>query len=221
MSITRAILFYSKYEPKGFRMKNIIDSLQVDVNTVCVDSSAVREMLQNDDTYNITLIPTVLILYSNKDFKLYTNKNLDLWFNQLIENVQKYYQSESQIQTTSIDFEPSLESQIQEEPIVTNVPKELRRKQGDASNIRTSLPSPGKHLLDDDTPSITPSQASLIAGHINGGNPLVDITSPPQLKNIQTGVKSSGASAKEIADQMVKQKDELEKYWDDTKPLLP
>ena len=42
MSVKQAILFYSKKDKKSFKLKNLIDQMNIDINCISVDYSIVR-----------------------------------------------------------------------------------------------------------------------------------------------------------------------------------
>ena len=86
MSVVKAILFYSRHNRRGLKMKKIIDELEIDMDTVRVDYPSVRQALQEDEKYGIDKIPAVLLIYTTGVYKTYDGKNLDAWFSELIEN---------------------------------------------------------------------------------------------------------------------------------------
>lgn len=122
MSVVNVVLFYSKFDKKSLKMKKIIDELNVDVQCVSVDNNEIKELLLNDDKYNIDSVPSVVILYSTGVYKVYTDDNLTEWFETLIENVkQQYTQQEPIIQP---EPEPSHEgiTSLLDEPNVQLTP---------------------------------------------------------------------------------------------------
>lgn len=224
MSISKAILFYSKKEAKSMRMKKIIDTLQADITTVSVDSSQVRQMLLDDDQYNIETIPSVLLIFSNGSHKVLENNNLDYWFAELIENIKKYHQQQQQqleIQRQQL-APPELSLQPQETPIdmiiPQNVPKVLRRGPVHEDNIPSrSLPSPGRALEDDDDDAAgvstgdSPMQQALARQHIKSGEP-TQVT--------KTIVKKDTVSPSELAKQMADQRKQLDESEEQNRPFI-
>lgn len=198
MSVTKAILFYSKHDGKSFKMKQLLDSAGADIDTISVDSSDVRERLLEDDKYGIDQVPAVLILYSSGEHKTYTNKSLDAWVEQLIQNIQQYYQQQSVSQQEVTALEP-----------VDGVSKPLRRGPTVASNeMPSSLPPPGKPRYDSDpTDGLSSARAAMINEHIRGAEPRVQITSDPFVQPTRKEVKKDGVSAADLAKQMADQRD--------------
>lgn len=219
MSVIKAILFYSKRDKKSFRMKTIIDNIGADIETVSVDSSIVRDRLQEDDKYGIDQVPTILLLYSSGQHKTYTNKNLDDWFNQLLTNIQEYNSTQSQpmyteIENTPIDIEPVYSS------IDDNIPKALRRKPSQVSNIPQSLPSPGRDIDSGMSSGISGAHAAMISEHIVGSGPTVSITSDPFVQPARKEVKKDTVSAAELAKQMAEQREVYEDRLEENRPFM-
>lgn len=154
MSVIKAILFYSKHDQKSSRMKQVVDSINIDLDTVSVDNPDVKELLLNDEEYGITEVPAVLIIYSSGQHVTHLGKNVDKWFEQLLQNIQAMQQQEA---AAAADYEPVT-------PISTNVPKVLRRS-GVQVEPRTTLAPPGRPLQGEETlisfdedPHITPKR---------------------------------------------------------------
>lgn len=97
-SVSSAVLFYSRHNMKSMKYKNIIESLNIDMYMVCVDSADVKDKLLNDNKYQIKFVPTVLTIYESGNFMIYTGNDLDNWFNQLIENVRNYNNEAQHVQ---------------------------------------------------------------------------------------------------------------------------
>jgi hypothetical protein len=95
------------------KLKNLVDSLGVEVQTICVDSADVRDALLNDERYKIKAIPTVLTLYDNSQFMIITGKELDKWMNELIQNVQEFHAvQEAEAQRTILETSPEMQQQF-------------------------------------------------------------------------------------------------------------
>jgi len=221
MSIINAILFYSKKDQKSMRMKNMIDMLYIDLETICVDHIKVRELLLQDEKFGIDEVPTVLIIYSSGHFKTYSSKPLDDWFQQLIINVQREKEKSVEAQIPqAIDYTP-IEIPT---PEITGIPKELRRKSSITQPIRDSLASPGKEILETDLSQLTIPGAGSIP--ITGGEirqiaenePFVD--TDIEEKPTPKGIKKEGLSAKELAQQMEEQRVQFDEKVDQNRPFI-
>lgn len=97
MSIVSVILFYSKKVRQSLEMVNIIKKYKIDIALVCIDSESVKELLLNDDKYNICKIPSLLAFFSpgpskpkklsKLKFKVIYGQDLMVWFNELLQNI--------------------------------------------------------------------------------------------------------------------------------------
>jgi hypothetical protein len=85
--ITTVLFFYSKRNIKSMKLFKLIQQLNVDIQTINVDTTQVRDLLLADNKYKIKIVPTVLTIYDNGEFMIYTGNELDQWFQQLVENV--------------------------------------------------------------------------------------------------------------------------------------
>jgi hypothetical protein len=85
--ITTVLFFYSKRNIKSMKLYKLIQQINVDIQTINVDTTQVRDLLLADNKYKIKIVPTVLTIYDNGEFMIYTGNELDQWFQQLVENV--------------------------------------------------------------------------------------------------------------------------------------
>lgn len=231
MSVIKAILFYSKHDQKSLRMKKVVDAVGADLETVCVDPLEIRERLLEDDKYGITEVPAVLLIYSSGQHKTYSGKSLDQWFEKLIVNIQQEEQARalpqqapmSMTEVTPITFQEPIAEPVYD----TNVPKPLRRKPGDVSDIRGSLPSPGRELTAEEMSAMTTSTGITIPGAgslpIAGGEigqMIASTIQPEDTRPTPKGVKKEGLSARELAEQMKEQREKFEETVEQNKPFI-
>ena len=224
MSVIKAILFYSKHNKKSVRMNQVAKDINTDIESICVDSIEIRNRLLDDEKFDITEVPSVLILYSSGQHKVYASSNLDRWFEQLLQNI--YQEQERQQMTMQPQPQPQPQTQL---PIDGNIPKPLRRKPiGGGNDIPTSLPSPGKPRLDQGTTSLsfggsgmegTGAQASMVQQHIRQPEPTVPIESQQPPQPTPKEVKSEGLSAKELARQMEEQREQFDEQIEQNRPF--
>ncbi len=223
MSVIKAILFYSKYNKKSVRMKQVAKNINTDIESICVDSTEIRDQLLDDERFCITEVPSVLILYSSGQHKIYTSSNLDKWFEQLLQNINQYQEE----QQPMMQQQPP-QTQLPIQPIDENIPKPLRRKPGGGVSIPTSLPSPGRPLLDQGLISGgsgiigTGAQAAIAQQHIRQPEPLVSIESQP-VQPVQPApreVKGDGPTPKELARQMEEQREQFDERTEQNRPFL-
>jgi hypothetical protein len=205
MSVINAILFYSKYDKKSYKLKNMVDELNIDIETINVDPKEVRRLLLEDDKYDITEVPTILLLYSSGQHKIYTGSLLDQWFNDLLVNLQKIQSQQAvpQEQYTSV-ISPANEQQMPPQmprppaPSRSNIPQNLE------SDLELDVAGMG---------SLSGVQASMVNGHIAREK------SQPQSGGPKEVVKQ-GLSASEIAKQMQEMRDKHDEEIDTNKPFI-
>lgn len=193
MSIINAILFYSKKERKSFTIKKLIDEYNIDVETICVDNSEIKNMLLEDDKYNIKQVPTVLIMYSSGEHMVYKNKKLDRWLEELIYNVELYKKQKEETQTPYISEQPS-----------------------DINNGYTNIINNEQEDMSD---NYNGAQQAMLTEHIVGAKP-INIESEPINTPTMKEVKKPGLSASEIARKMEEQREKIDDDLDKNKPLI-
>jgi hypothetical protein len=105
------------------KLKNFIESLGVEIQTICVDSADVKDALLNDERYKIKAVPSVLTIYENGQFMVITGKDLDKWLDELVQNVQEFHAAqEAELQTEMIQSEPQQQQFYkQQEEISTTI----------------------------------------------------------------------------------------------------
>lgn len=225
MSVIRAILFYSKHDRKSMQLKNLVDQLNTDIDTVSVDAKKIRRALLHDDTYNIKQVPALLLLYATGQHKIYTSTLLDQWFEQLLQNITAQQQQIAQPQYTPI------ETPVQEDNytvIGENTPKPLRRRAADTQDIPTNLRPPGRPKREtgiagsgmSGTGPVSSAQAAMISEHIRDSEPTVEISSEPQMQASRKEVKKDGLSAAELAKQMAEAREQYDEKVEENRPFL-
>lgn len=196
MSVVKAILFYSKYDKKSYKMKKTIDNIGIDIDTVCADNLEIRERLLDDTQYCIDQVPSVLLLYSSGQHKVYKKKGLDEWFQQLLQNIEQYNQSQQQ-QPVPQEFTPISEPLMQP----------------------PQQPDFGESGMGG-SGAVSASQAAMISEHIKGSEPTVPITSDPYVKKSRKEVTKEGPSAAELAKQMAEQREHIEEELEENRPFI-
>jgi hypothetical protein len=106
--INKAILFYSKYSKKSMNIKKFIQSSNVDITLIGVDSPEIRNALKQDNKYKIREVPTIITIHNNGIIQLYDGKNLDLWISDLENNLN---QEEEIVEPTVEDSYITIDSQ--------------------------------------------------------------------------------------------------------------
>lgn len=224
MSVIKAILFYSKRDKKSLKMKNLIQQLNADIDTVSVDSQRVRDSLLDDDHYGIKVVPSILVLFSSGQHKVYIAEELDVWFGQLVTNIQNYNtQQLAPPEQTPLMDPDDFETYSQPDD---GVPKALRRS-GHTEEIRSSLAGPGRPRSDTGIDGsgmggggISSAQSAMISEHIRDANPTIPITSDPNIQPTRKEVKKDTISAAELAKQMAEQREQFEEKVEENRPFL-
>ncbi len=226
MSIVKVILFYSKRSKLSLEMKNMVDKYNIDMNTVCVDSKKIKELLLHDEKYNIEHIPSILAFYippngkkksiSKLPFKVFTGKELITWFNQLVQNILRISQQQTSSPPDLGPGEDTTPIQIEEGDDYTDITP-LRRTAPKSNGI---VNSGGIPIQGGEAAMIShrvPSLSSRGAGPQTFIEPL-DQTNGPRAGKKE--IKNAGLSAKEIADQITRQREEYDESIENGKPYL-
>lgn len=180
MSVVSAILFYSKHDKKSLKLKSIIDDMNIDIETLSVDTSIVRQRLQQDDKYEITQVPSILVIYTNDEFKVFTDKKLDIWFNELLENVKQYFNKQQE------QYKP-----VETTKIV------LSNEQNDENSRIIEQPNGGQ---------MSPVQESMIKEHIRSKEEPINKTR----KEVKAETISAAEMAKQMLEQREKIDEKIE-----------
>lgn len=199
MSVSDATLFYSRFDKKSSDMRQIISSLNIDMEFVPVDNRQVKELLMKDTRCNIDEVPAIVITYTDGGHKTFIGRRLDDWFQQLLENYQAQtappeppaYTSIEQpaqpVQPVQVEGFDSQHTSIIDQPIGSGM--------GGGSAIQTAITSE----------------------HIVGAGS--DIQPEPPAPSTRKEVKKEGMSAAEIAAQMAKAREEYEEQ-NNKNPLI-
>ena len=224
MSVIKAILFYSKRDKKSLQMKKIIQELNADIDTVSVDSQRIRDMLLDDDRYNITVVPSILILYSSGQHKVMVADEMNTWFSELVSNIQNYYaqQSAPPEQTPLIDNDYDDLTETFSRPD-DGTPKALRRG-GASGDMRASLSGPGRPRQEPVgsgmDAGMSDAQSAMISEHIRGAEPTIPITTDPNIQPTRKEVKKDAVSAAELAKQMAEQREQYDEKVEEGRPFI-
>src|SRR3990172_10077379 len=85
MSVSNVILFYSRKNNKSIEMKNTTEIIN-GFHAISLDSEKVRNII-NSSKFKIKKIPSIIVLYSSGQYKIYDGLKLDNWFEQLLDNI--------------------------------------------------------------------------------------------------------------------------------------
>ena len=209
MDISTAVLFYSKQSQKSLYLKHELEQLDVTIEYVCVDKKIIRETLLENNCYGIREIPSLLLLYQNKEFNTLKGRDLDSWFYQLKENVMKL--REQQL----LEYQQYMQQQIQEQLSMNT--NGIDKKTSD--NPGRILSPPGKQkmeqssykLFDDNEP-----QENLI--DILEDSPINnEIPVPKKKKNAK---EEKLESIRTIQEKLLAERENMERLVEDNKPFI-
>ena len=191
MSVTSALYFYSKRSEKSLKYKQFTDAVK-GLSSICVDSAQVRNLLLEDDKYNVRRVPSLLILYSSGQFNLYENQELDAWFAQLYQNILDDDKHPKE--------EPGQFYDVSK-PLTHKPPREVKH-----------MPAPGRPRKkaseqQEETP-IDPDQSM----------EELEVSSESQAKI--GAIKTAGVSPSEIARQMQEQREKMDDKDEKNRPFI-
>jgi thioredoxin-like negative regulator of GroEL len=74
------IVLYSKYSPKCKDILQLLSQHSVDyMHPLCVDNIDVRKRILNDKQYNISSVPSILLVYPNNTIEKFEGPNVSQW----------------------------------------------------------------------------------------------------------------------------------------------
>lgn len=96
MDIKLAILFYSQRNSESLRIKKICENYDINIEKVCLDNKKIRKKIMNNNVYDIHQIPSILLIYSNKDYELLDGYKLKEWITAIVDNINHIKQQEQE-----------------------------------------------------------------------------------------------------------------------------
>lgn len=89
VKIKDIILFYSEYPKNCQNIFIFINKYNLRLTTVCIDKKVVRTHIRNDKLFNITHVPTLIVVYENGEAEKYEGAKIIEYMKQLIEYTEK------------------------------------------------------------------------------------------------------------------------------------
>ena len=86
------VLLYSKYSPNSVNLLNYISSASINLrntiglNLLCIDNEDVRQRIKNTKAIQISLVPSVLVVYPTGGVEKYEGVNAFKWIEETIES---------------------------------------------------------------------------------------------------------------------------------------
>jgi len=176
MDLQYAILFYSKHSIKSIELKEYFIKNDVNFEYVNVDKKRIRNMLMEDNMYNIEEIPSILLIYKNNEYNCLYGNQLDKWTRELIQNIEYIKKKQQE------EYENEIR-EYQKQQIIKNVEQAgqrngIERKTNEAPPSRL-MASPGEYKMENDTKMLidlssseVPKQEHNVSGKINSDKPL-------------------------------------------------
>ena len=88
MELQYSILLFSKYSPQCGKFIDMISKSGVNftnLKSLCIDNEQVRKRVLNNKQFNIKIVPSVLLIYSNGNVETYEGVNAFNWAGGIIE----------------------------------------------------------------------------------------------------------------------------------------
>ena len=88
MELQYSILLFSKYSPQCKKFIDMISNSGVNfsnLKSVCIDNEQVRKRVLSNKQFNIKIVPSVLLIYSNGNVETYEGVNAFNWAGGIIE----------------------------------------------------------------------------------------------------------------------------------------
>ena len=163
-----------------------------------------------NNCYDIREIPSLLLLFQNKEFNTLKGRELDTWFYQLKENVMKL--REQQL----LEYQQYMEQQIQEQ--LTMNTNGIDKKTSD--NPGRILSPPGKQKMDQ-------SSYKLFDDNNEPQENLIDIleeaptnTEIPIPKKKKNAKEEKLESIRTIQEKLLAERENMERLVEDNKPFI-
>ena len=162
---------------------------------ICANTPEVRDILLNDETYGITDIPSLLIIYVNGDHHVLSRAKLDEWlavivgnYNQMVQAAEEEAQQQQQF-PMGVNDQPVPISSTGPPPIGGPPPVS---QPPEAPHV-TRTPPGGEHVLSDEPVS------------------LIDLSETPEsVKKVKEADPDAKISVSAVLGNMKKQREELE-----------
>lgn len=109
MKIKLAILFYSQRNPESMKLKDICENYNLSIEYISLDNKRIRRRLKENNVYSIEYIPSILLLYENKEYEVLDGDDLYNWIDQLIQNINELQYQEQEM------YRQQMEEQLKQE----------------------------------------------------------------------------------------------------------
>jgi len=215
MNLNYAVLFYSQYSHKSLMMKQYIEQSDISFEFINVDKKGIKKILMEDDVYNINEIPSVLLIYKNNEYTTLYGQKLNIWFQQLIHNINTLKEQQQQ------EYQARVQNEIQKQTVrhidTTVSHSGITQKKQDTPN--RPMPAPGnRHQPSNYTKIQQEEPVSLID---LGGN------EPPSTEQViaSGGVKQKVGSdtpmdVKAIQEQLIREREQMDEKLEENKPFI-
>ena len=179
------VLLYSKYSPHSVNLLNYISSAPINLshtiglNMLCIDNEDVRNRIKNTKAIQISVVPSVLVVYPTGGVEKYEGVNAFKWIEETITGLLPTPPPQPKIK----EEEPEEEEEIEEEEVV------VESKPLAISSLKPPVPEP----QEPDIPQ---------------GDKIVDLDREKEQEEAKKSVNSSGSSLMAQAMAMQKEREE-------------
>nr|QBK86662.1 MAG: inactivated thioredoxin/glutaredoxin [Marseillevirus LCMAC102] len=130
MSINDVILFVSSTSPASAPCIQFVQSYQLPVRFVRLDTIADREAARNGKYFQITVVPTLLVTYSDANVQLFVGQEkILMWLKQVMNSRNKKTQQHIE-ESDEIEDEPPIrqKKKSKRDGLYDGVPKKSKKK---------------------------------------------------------------------------------------------
>lgn len=79
----KTLFFYSKYSEKSRRALEVLQDVEY-IEKVCIDTENVRNKITTASNIQITVVPTLLVFYSDGTLEKMDNQTFNMWLQEMI-----------------------------------------------------------------------------------------------------------------------------------------
>ena len=156
VNIVDIIFFYSKSSSSCLNIIKFIESYNIPVKGISVDSKDIRQKIKNHNNFQIKGVPTIIVVYSDGNGGLYEGDKVYAWFSQLVSSqnnkvpshaIENTYISNENIPDEPLEDYPNYENEDEYE-IVSEAPKNIKdQKSSDIKNLAMQMEEERKRTL--------------------------------------------------------------------------
>ncbi len=230
MSINGVVLFVSSTSPASAPCIQFVQSYQLPVRFVRLDTIADREAARNGKYFQITGVPTLLVTYSDGNIQLFAGQEKVLmWLQQVANSRENHSQSQDHSQTKKQQHVEESDSESEDEPPIRQ--KTHKKKKSKHDGLYDGVPKKSRknkkkvrkepvQFIDDEESESDEVEIQFIDDGKRPNRP-----PPPPTQGLMVGPRSSSkkknqmSSLYDTAKQMEQQRQSTLGYRDEDLPV--